>query len=105
MTLAFIIAMLIAGFASGGLATLMCRRDERCFSTNLLAGLVGAGAFAWMVYLTGIGFSDFRLMLGFALAFSLTGAMMAQFFVWMVRSTNRKSPLGSTSKSGKLPKR
>ena len=90
MSAAFIIAMLISGFLSGGLATLMCRRDERCFSTNLLAGLVGSAAFAWIAYMTGMGFSDFRLMLCFALAFSMTGAMMAQFFVWMVRSANRK---------------
>ncbi len=91
MTLALITAMLSAGFVSGGLATIMCRRDERCFSINLLAGLIGAGAFAWLMHVSGIGFRDFQMTLYFALAVCMAGAMMAQFFVWMVRSVNRRS--------------
>jgi len=91
MILPLIIAMLSAGFASGGLATLMCQRGERCFSINLLAGLIGAGGFAWLFHASGIGFRDFEMTLYFALAVCMIGAMMAQFFVWMVRSTSRKS--------------
>jgi uncharacterized membrane protein YeaQ/YmgE (transglycosylase-associated protein family) len=91
MILALIIAMLSAGFVSGGLATIMCRRDERCFSINLLAGLIGAGGFAWLFYASGVGFRDFQMTLYFALVICMTGAMMAQFFLWMVRSANRKS--------------
>jgi hypothetical protein len=44
-----------------------------------------------LFYASGVGFRDFQMTLYFALAICMTGAMMAQFFLWMVRSANRKS--------------
>ena len=83
-----LIAVIGCGLLVGTIATLPCR-DRSCFLTNILAGCIGAGLVTFLAREMGVGYSSFASNLEMCAILSMSGAIIAVLFTWMVREAAR----------------